>query len=472
MKKLLIVLAAVVTFSAASVPPAAAAGDETIKVGLRYGSSAMSSANLENDVGQGYEFGWFDSGRSFVSQSWTEEEAITMTPSGYGTILVTITGTDQVLYESEGDTLGVLPTGRGGETATWFRGYRYAGGFEYRLSGGGLTVINVVDLEDYVKGVIPYEMGGSWPLAALEAQAVCARTYACRSSKHLRTYGFDVCSTTDCQVYYGLGSGNSYSTDLTDQAVDNTAGLKLYYQGDLVQDAVYHASNGGATEDAENVWGTNVPYLRGKSDPYEAQISIPDYSYTVTYTWDELTWVLQNSGYSIGAVVDAYVSEYTPLGNVGAVTFVDDQGKNLTLTGERAKLAFYSSTLNKNVRSQRFTISGGTAGGSGGYAVNGTGTLLSTLHGAAVISGSGEVGMLEGESHTALTASGTEVISDSYGGSSGAGSQTASGDGITITGTGSGHNVGLSQYGARAMAELGYSYREILQFYFTDVTIE
>lgn len=464
MKKLLACAMAVVTFIALNTLPASAVVNETIKVGLRYGSSAMSEANLENDVGSGYEFGYFDSDRNFVALDWTEEEAITMSPSGYGTIQVTVTGTDRVLYESDGDTLGVLPTGR--DTATWFRGYRYAGGFEYVLSGGSLTVINVLDLEDYVKGVVPYEMSSDWPLAALEAQAICARTYACRDSKHLSTYGFDVCSGSDCQVYHGLGSSTSYATDRTDQAVDNTAGLKLYYNGSLVQNAVYHASDGGATEDAENVWGSEVPYLQGKEDPYEAQTSIPNYTYTVTYTWEELTWVLQNSGYDIGTVVDAYVSGYTDLGNVDSVTFVDSQGNTLVRTGDNARMAFYSTTLGKNVPSLRFTITGGTGGGSG-YAVNGSGTLLSTLEGVSVISGSGTVGQLEGETHTAITSSGSTVLTGAS-----SGGQTASASGITITGTGNGHNVGMSQYGAKAMAELGYTYRDILEFYYTDITIE
>ena len=157
--------------------------------------------------------------------------------------------------------------------------------------------------------------------------------------------------------------------------MEETEGECLYYDGELAQ-AYYHSSDGGATEDAENVWGTDVPYLRGKEDPYEAQISIPDYSWTVTYTWEELTWVLQNSGYDIGDVVDAYVSEVTDLGNVYSVTFVDSRGKTLVRTGDDARMAFYSTTLGKNVPSLRFTITGGTGGGSG-YAVNSASGTLS-----------------------------------------------------------------------------------------------
>ena len=461
MKKRVLAMFAVVTFFILSAVPASAVVNDTIKVGLRYGSSAMTSANLENDVGEGYEFGYFDSDRNFVSLEWTDETTITMSPSGHGTIQVTVTGTDEVLYESDGDTLGVLPSGR--STATWFRGYRYPGGFEYVLSGGLLNVINVVDLEEYVKGVIPYEMSGSWPLAALEAQAVCARTYACRDSKHFSTYGFDVCNGTDCQVYNGLGSGSSAATDRSNQAVDNTAGLMLYYDGYLVQDAVYHASNGGATEDSKNVWGTDKGYLKGKSDPYEAQTSIPNYQWSVTYTVDELSWILDQKGYDVGTVQDVYVSEYTPSGNVRAVTFVGTKGTK-TVTGETCRTIFYSSTYGKSVSSMRFSIQGGS-GGAGGVYVNGSGTCLPSLEGISVIS-SGGTSTLQGSSVSVISSAGTSTVN---GGTSTAAVPNAGT--FTITGSGNGHNVGLSQYGAKAMAELGYTYEEILQFYYTDITI-
>ena len=88
----------------------------------------MSSANLENDEGSGYEFGYFEDDRTFVSLGETDETAITMEPAGRDGIQVTITGTDRVLYESREDTLAVMPQGR--DPVTWFRGNRYRGGFE------------------------------------------------------------------------------------------------------------------------------------------------------------------------------------------------------------------------------------------------------------------------------------------------------------------------------------------------------
>lgn len=464
MKKLFCILLAVVTFFSLGATVSAVGPESgTIKVGLRYGSSVLESANLENAEGAGYEFGYFDSDRSFVSLGWTDETTITMSPNGWGGIQVCVTGTSQVLYESDGNTLGVMPVNRSGDPVTWFKGYRYAGGFEYTLSGNGLQVVNVVDLEEYVKGVLPSEMNGSWPLAALEAQAVCARTYACRSSKHYNTYGFDVCNSTDCQVYNGVTG----ATDTSNRAVDNTAGQLLYYHGELVQDPVYHSCNGGATEDGKNVWGGDTGYLIGKIDPYEAQTTIPGYSWSVTYSADELSWILDQKGYNVGRVQNVYVSGTTAMGNVASVTFVGSSGTK-TVTGETCRTIFYSSTYGKSVKSLRFQINGGSGGG-GGLQVNGDGSVLSTLEGVSVISGKGTVGTLSGTSASAITSSGTVTVTASGSGSGNAAS--GSSGSFTITGTGNGHNVGMSQFGAKAMAELGYTYQEILQFYFTDVTI-
>ena len=551
MKKLLLTAMLVVTFFALSAVPASAVVNDTVKVGLRYGSSALFSANLENAVGSGYEFGYFDDGREFESLGWTDETTISMTAAGdiymsaggtyassgggtylgpwhveingfrdydealdaardyggypawidreyvvrvgcYGSrseanaaadrlgegyaaqssstgVVVTVTKTTDILFEFDCGgalNLGVLPAGGRSGALTWFKGYKYAGGFEYaRAAGGNLSVINVVDLEDYVKGVIPYEMGGSWPLAALEAQAVCARTYVCGHSKHLSAYGFDVCAGTDCQVYNGANS----ATSVTDQAVDNTAGECLYYDGYLVQDPVYHPSNGGATEDSANVWGGEKGYLIGKPDPYEAQTSIPNYSWSVTYTADELTWILQQkptmTGKDIGTVQNVYVSAYTPMGNVSKVTFEGSKG-TVTVSGEACSSIFYSSTYKKSVKSLRFSINGGGPA-SGGVYVNGTGTYLPSLDGVSVISGSGTRSTLSGNSFAVLSSSGTSTVTAS----GGTAVPTSHNGTFTITGTGSGHNVGMSQYGAKAMAELGYDYIDILKFYYTDITI-
>ena len=295
---------------------------------------------------------------------------------------------------------------------------------------------------------------------------MCARTFACRNAKH-QSYDFDVCSTTCCQVY----NGTNTATGLSDEAVDNTEGECLYYEGELIE-AVYHSSNGGATEDAENVWGGRVPYLVGKEDPYEELISIPNYNWSVTYTADQLTWILQQKNYDIGQVENVYVSAVTGMGNVAAVTFVDARGKTLTVKGDAARTVFYSSTYQKSVPSMRFTISGGetVVVGGGSFYVNGS-QKLSTLEGAVAIATGGKKTTLSGGDWYVITDSGVEKLSAGTVARR-VGVTSGSGDTFTITGTGNGHNVGLSQYGARAMAEDGYSYDEILEFYYTDITIK
>lgn len=435
---------------------ASAIVNDTLKVGIRWGDTALEEARLENAVGSGYELGYYDEDRDFVCLDETEETTLSMRASGNG-VVVTETNSGEVLFrfDEDGYCLGIRPMGR--DTETWCKGYKYPGGFEYRVNDNGtLTVINVVDLEDYVKGVVPYEMDKEWPLAALEAQAVCARTYAAKC-RH-PSLDFDVCAGTCCQVYYG----RNRATDLTDEAVENTAGEMLYYDGKPIENAVYCASNGGAAEDAANVWSSEVPYLKGKADPYEGTLSIPNYSWSVTYTADELTWILEQKGYDIGKVKNVYVSEFTDMGNVARVTFEGSRG-DVTVRGETCRTIFYSSTYNKSVKSQRFTING--AGASSGWVyVNGDGKRLKSLEGVSVLSGAGTTGTLDGAA-SVLSATGTTTVGEST-------ASSAPKDGtFTITGSGSGHNLGLSQYGAKAMAELGYSYDEILEFYYTDVEI-
>ena len=175
--------------------------------------------------------------------------------------------------------------------------------------------------------------------------------------------------------------------------------------------AVKDATAGGATEDAKNVWGGDLAYLKGKEDPYEALVTIPGYRYTTTYTKDQLTWVLQNSGYSIGTVEKVYVSDYTAMGNVYKVTFVDSSGRTLTVQGDKCRTIFYSSTLGKSVKSLRFTIDGQGAE----LYINDSATTIASTEGAYAISGKGTVTALGGEAWV-LTSSGK---SQTGGGSSG-----------------------------------------------------
>jgi stage II sporulation protein D len=126
---------------------------------------------------------------------------------------------------------------------------------------GALTVVNVVNLEEYVRGVVPNELspGGYPALDALKAQAIAARTYALRNLGQFSAQGFDILPTTRSQVYGGLSTEHPLAT----RAVDETRGVVAMYNGQPIN-ALYTSTCGGRTEHAENIFGGKVvSYLRG-----------------------------------------------------------------------------------------------------------------------------------------------------------------------------------------------------------------
>ncbi len=128
---------------------------------------------------------------------------------------------------------------------------------------GALALVNVVGLEDYLKGVVPWEMSPKAPLEALKAQAICARTKTLdfKNSRRYAPGGFDVCDYDACQGYPGVENEKPTTT----VAVEQTSGLALYYGGRPI-DAVYSTNSGGVTAAARDVWRGDVPYLQSVRD--------------------------------------------------------------------------------------------------------------------------------------------------------------------------------------------------------------
>jgi SpoIID/LytB domain protein len=135
----------------------------------------------------------------------------------------------------------------------------YAGKMEVQSNAyGSYTLVNDVPLETYLRGVVPYEIGASSPKAALEAQAVIARTYALRNVHRFDIDNYQLCADTHCQVYYGLDG----VTANTDRAIAATRGMVLTYNNQLV-DALYSSTTGGVTASFSDVWnGDDRPYLQ------------------------------------------------------------------------------------------------------------------------------------------------------------------------------------------------------------------
>jgi SpoIID/LytB domain protein len=150
----------------------------------------------------------------------------------------------------------------------------YRGALEVRTAGRatGLNAINAVGVDDYVRGVVPKESPASWPIEALKAQAVAARSYALASL--VRGAGYDLYDDTRSQVYGGMTA----ETTRTDQAVAATALRVVLYRGKVAQ-TFFFSTSGGHTENNEfsslGVGQPPVPYLRGVDDPYEVDAGSP-----------------------------------------------------------------------------------------------------------------------------------------------------------------------------------------------------
>ena len=427
---------------------------------------------------------------SYTSRQEAEDAAQNLGGTVAGTssyaVNVTRTGTAEILFQFDGGddlALGVMPDVTEADTVrTWFKGYRYYGGFRYeRIGGGDLTVVNIVDLETYIKGVVPYEMSSSWPLEALKVQSVCARSYAyinIHSGKHT-SYHFDVCNTTDCQAYYGAGTNSSsyQATERTDQAVDETAGEYAWYDGQVIE-AFYSSSHGGASESVYNVWGTSLeqyPYLCGVEDPYEADMASKNSysSWTVSYTSSELAQRLENYGYDASSGIESLTLTYSDLGNVIQVRVNYRDGGSDTIRPSSMRSVFGISSIRFTVNGQAASsVSGTTSSSGGGLTANGS-TSLDSQGTYTVISGSGSLSQAGLDGLYAISGSGSITPAEDAASGGGSGTDTptgtqgtVSGSSYSFQGSGNGHQLGLSQYGAWAMAERGFTYDEIIEFYY------
>ncbi len=427
---------------------------------------------------------------SYTSRQEAEDAAQSLGGTVAGTssyaVNVTRTGTTEILFQFDGGdalALGVMPDVTGADAVrTWFKGYRYYGGFRYeRIGGGDLTVVNIVDLETYIKGVVPYEMSSSWPLEALKVQAVCARSYAyinIHSGKHT-SYHFDVCNTTDCQAYYGAGTNSSsyQATERTDQAVDETAGEYAWYDGQVIE-AFYSSSHGGASESVYNVWGTSLeqyPYLCGVEDPYEADIASKNSysSWTVSYTSSELAQRLENYGYDASSGIESLTLTYSDLGNVIQVRVNYRGGGSDTIRPSSMRSVFGISSIRFTVNGQAASSGSGTTSSSGGGLTANGSTSLDSQGTYTVISGSGSLSQAGLDGLYAISGSGSITPAEDAASGGGSGTDTPTGTQVTVSGSsysfqgsGNGHQLGLSQYGAWAMAERGFTYDEIIEFYY------
>lgn len=338
-----------------------------------------------------------------------------------------------------------------GDTIT-FSDRSYRGRIEFNRASGQITAVNVLNIEDYLYGTVPSEIPSKWPIESIKAQAVASRTYTAMTHKHINQ-GYDLCDSVHCQAYIGYNN----ETTTTNSAVNLTKGQKIYYNNELI-DATYFSSSGGYTDNSENVWPNVVPYLRGVKDTYETESKL----WTKTITLNELNNLLTQKGINIGNAIDMKISSTSNGGRVSSLTITGTNGSK-TLQNEEVRTFF-----NPSLDSRMFEI---IAGGKiisdeitvqsdsskitqslSDISIRGYDGILKQVglnNSMYVIGSAGQTSVYSMETQTSQASSNTYMIS----------------------GKGFGHGIGMSQYGAKGMAEAGISYIDILKHYYTGVTI-
>ena len=286
-------------------------------------------------------------------------------------------------------------------------GRDYRGALEIRKIDANLWVINVIDIEDYLKGVVPCEIGGvpERQIEAAKAQAVAARTYARAHQGQYQELGFDLYATIQDQVYRGVAC----ERDITNRAIESTAGEVLLYRNQPIE-AKYHSTCGGRTADFSDAWaGDGPPYLRSVSCRYCK--NSPHYEWKKEMSKKEFYAHLRNRLNRI----------------------------NMNITRDEL---IHSFRLRRNKRSKRVTHFV-LVTSKNEYTI--PTYRLRTLFGQP-----NDPGGLLKSNYVYIKTKGDKVI---------------------IEGRGFGHGVGMCQFGALEMANQGKNYRQILSRYYRGTRI-
>ena len=282
----------------------------------------------------------------------------------------------------------------------------YCGDLMLSVSGGSIVPILRIYIEDYLYGVVGYEMSASWPLEALKAQAVAARNYALRCMSTRSSNAYHMVDTASDQVFRGYEGSSSVI-----RAVDETRNMALY-AGSAIASCYYSASNGGQTEATRNVWGGNLSYSTVKDDPYDlanpsSTVKTAAIRRDATGLDERLMQALRQGagGAEIAAILD--IEPHSP--------------KYAAPSRLYTKLRFTVETAD----ARQFSVDVDTYG------------ALEAWYGLSINSSSNETVYVE-----------------------------ESADGFTIAFRRWGHGVGMSQRGAQTMAQRGMSFRDILSFYY------
>ncbi|MBR5152669.1 MAG: SpoIID/LytB domain-containing protein [Clostridia bacterium] len=422
-----------------------------VRIGLMYGNGAPKSVVLESV--NGFQIGKYD-GREFSLNQETDKKKLTVSMAEDGISIADATG---VMLASALKSVGIKPNASGKEQKLKIDGVEYRGGVDCTADGDRMTVVNVVFLDHYLYGVVSREMSASWHKNALKAQAVCARNYVTVHLDKHASDGFDLCSGVHCQAY----SGTRVETEQSFAPVDETTRQVLTYGGKLAE-LYYSSSMGERTEDVKHVWGNSVPYLISVDNSYEDTASVTNGIWSGTLTCEEATTIMRNKGYDVGDVKKIEVLEYTENGRVLKMEVTGSKGSKV-FQREGCRTLFNTVT-----KSQAFTVKpiyeGGQKIPSDVQITDGTKTGSFPVSSLVILSATGRSNVT-----TALITVSDGVTQTTY---SKKKADEGTLTGFRFDGTGWGHSVGMSQYGAKGMAEAGFDYVEILLHYFPGTNLE
>jgi stage II sporulation protein D len=321
----------------------------------------------------------------------------------------------------------------------------------HRTKGkSGLTVVNTLPVEEYLYGIIAREISPEWPLEAVKAQAVAARTYALYNMGKHADDGYDLCPTTDCQVYGGYSSEDPRAI----RAVNDTYGQAVFYNGRLIS-TFFHSDGGGYTENSENVWGNYLPYLRGVAD-YDQKS--PHYRWEKQLKTADMEDTLRSAGYNIGSLQGIELSPLTKQPVDSPDRGVSGRIKSLRLLGTKGSVQLTGSKFRSifGLDSSLFdikvllpnpdSIEVEITDSYGDRDVKKVDINVPPMQSK----------VLEGHNIRRLTGRDNETV--------------------VFNGYGWGHGLGLSQWGAKAMAEAAPPgdatyFKEILKHYYTGVEV-
>lgn len=239
--------------------------------------------------------------------------------------------------------VGVVFTSRDKEHLA-VNGRRYRGSLIVIPAGPGVVVINEVDIEEYLRGVLPVEVSPSWPMESLKAQAVVSRTYAYNNLGKNSFRGFDLTDDVFSQVYRGV----DVEADSTDQAIKATSNLLLYSDDSLTR-GYFHSCCGGRTENISLVWQGRIPHMQGVECGFCTDS--PRYNWESNISPEVISERLGRAGFCSGEIEDIRFISRTASGRIDQMEILTSSS-TISLSGHRFRMAMGPDVI----KSALFTV--------------------------------------------------------------------------------------------------------------------